>query len=320
MTLQKDNPSHPDTILPSLRDIAFVCPLCRGELDVADQAYRCEPCSSTYPLHGGIPDFRVFADPYISLRQDAQRTELVLGVLEEYDLRRLLDYYWSHSDITPPDLKAKFIRNALLAERRGRRLVQVLENGPFRQSAIPRRVLEVGSGTGNFLVAAAGRYEQVVGTDIAMRWLHISRRRAREAGQADPALVCCCAEHLPFADRTFDLAVSSATLEFTREPGRALAEGSRVLRNGGGFLLNTANRYSIAVNPYAYLWGLDICRAPGNPATFAGGGKLRSTWCECFRSERLNSSRSSTSRLWRSLFPTSTMSRCKPSRRSHVCK
>jgi SAM-dependent methyltransferase len=247
---------HPDSVLESLRDFAFVCPLCHGDLDVVGEAYCCAPCERTYPLQGGIPDFRVFPDPYLDFEAERRRTELILAALDRYPFEPLLEYYWSLSDITPPLLRAKFIRNALLAEQRARRVLDILGDGTFRRRVVARRVLEVGSGTGNFLAAAAPRYDQVIGTDIAMRWLHVSRRRFRDAGQPEPALVCCCAEYLPFPDGVFDLAVSYATLEFTRDPGRALAECARILRGDGALYLNTANRFSIAPDPYAYLWGV----------------------------------------------------------------
>lgn len=247
---------HPDGILRSLQDIAFVCPRCRGELDVADDAYRCAPCAAAYPLQGGIPDFRVFSDPYLDFPAERRRTEFILAALDQHTFASLLDYYWSLSDITPPPLRAKFVRNALLGERRARRVLGLLEDGTFHRAVAAKRVLEVGSGTGNFLVAAAGHYETVIGTDIAMRWLHVSRRRFRDAGLPEPALVCCCAEALPFADATFDLVVNCSTVEFTRDPGQVFAEAARTLRRDGCLFVNTANRYSVAADPYAYLWGV----------------------------------------------------------------
>jgi ubiquinone/menaquinone biosynthesis C-methylase UbiE len=96
----------------------------------------------------------------------------------------------------------------------------------------------------------------VIGTDIAMRWLHVSRRRFMDRGLPIPPLVCCCAEHLPFPDGTFDLAVCSATLEFTRNQDQTLSECARALCRGGSLYLSTVNRFSIAQNPYVYLWGV----------------------------------------------------------------
>src|SRR4051812_11362084 len=107
-----DRPSLPSSLLPSLSRINFVCPLCRGELDVLNEAYLCTGCEKTYPLHGGIPDFRVFQDPYLDFQEDHKRTEIVLAALEQFNFEELLEYYWTFSDVTPDALRPKFIRSA----------------------------------------------------------------------------------------------------------------------------------------------------------------------------------------------------------------
>ncbi|MGH7790876.1 MAG: class I SAM-dependent methyltransferase, partial [Thermodesulfobacteriota bacterium] len=99
-------------------------------------------------------------------------------------------------------------------------------------------------------------YEQVIGIDIAMRWLHVSRRRFMDIGLPVPPLVCCCAEYLPFPDGMFDLVVASATLEFVHDQQKALSECARCLNDNGSLYINTVNRFSIAQDPYAYLWGV----------------------------------------------------------------
>jgi SAM-dependent methyltransferase len=244
-------PQHPPSLLPANRTLEFVCPLCRGDLAVEGDAYACPACDREYPLLGGIPDFRVFPDPFLSVEDDRERTSRILDVLERHTLPSLLEFYWSLSDITPAELRPKYVQSALHGESRARRLWRLL---PEPHGTAPR-VLEIGSGTGNFLaVAVAGA--SVVGTDIAMRWLHVSRRRFLDRGLPVPPLVCCCAEYLPFRDAHFDRVVSAATLEFVRDPEQALGEAARVLRSGGSMLVNTANRYSPACDPYSHLRGV----------------------------------------------------------------
>jgi ubiquinone/menaquinone biosynthesis C-methylase UbiE/uncharacterized protein YbaR (Trm112 family) len=254
--LQQSKITYPDGLLPSLREMSFVCPLCRGELNVLEDGYACEACPRTYRLHAGIPDFRVFPDPYLNWQEDRERTEIVLKALDKYKLEELLEYYWSFSDITPVDLRAKFIRSVRLGEARARRSVEMLDEENTGIPGPKKRILEIGSGTGNFLAEAIGGYEKVVGVDIAMRWLHVSRRRFMDRGLPVPALVCCCAEYLPFADASFDVVTMTSTLEFTADQEKVLSECERVLAGSGTLYINSVNRFSLASDPYAYLWGV----------------------------------------------------------------
>jgi len=43
----------------------FCCPLCKGGLRDDQAAYYCAACEKRFPVVLGIPDFRVFPDPYI---------------------------------------------------------------------------------------------------------------------------------------------------------------------------------------------------------------------------------------------------------------
>jgi SAM-dependent methyltransferase len=243
-------------------DVAFVCPACRGPLTARRGTFACGACIRAYPVLDGIPDFRVFPDPYLDVEEDRRRTAKVLEALDQHDLRGLLEYYWSLSDITPVELRRTFIRGALQGEAKARRLLRVLEEGASPGSDPPQSLLEVGSGTGALLVAAAERVPRVVGVDIAMRWLHLSRRRFLDHGLPMPTLVCACAERLPFPDGSFDVVVSAATLEMTRDPGQALAESARVLAPRGTALVNTGNRFSLAREPHVQLWGVGFLPRP----------------------------------------------------------
>ena len=94
-------------------------------------------------------------------------------------------------------------------------------------------VLEVGCGTGVLTRLLAGRpdVETVVGVDLAASLLDKARDLA--AGIRNVRFQEADARSLPFADASFDVAVFDSTLSHVPEPGRALAEASRVLRPHG---------------------------------------------------------------------------------------
>jgi ubiquinone/menaquinone biosynthesis C-methylase UbiE/uncharacterized protein YbaR (Trm112 family) len=244
--------------LPARNTVALVCPKCRGPLTEVVDAFRCDPCGTDYPLHAGIPDFRLFPDPYLNWEEDRNRTNFVLQALPRLSLPDLLQHYWGVSDVTPEALRGNFIRSVLLGERKAERIVRLLGETETVKGARWGRALEVGSGTGNFLAVAARTCDRVVGVDIAMRWLHVSRRRFLDKKVETPTLVCGCAEHLPFPDKYFELVVCNATLEFARDQDRLFAECARVLKDDGIVYISTVNRFSLTQDPYVYLWGVGL--------------------------------------------------------------
>lgn len=79
-----------------------------------------------------------------------------------------------------------------------------------------------------------GQDVRYVAADIAPAMLERTAEGARERGVADLVeTVEADVEHLPFADATFDLAVSFTGLHCFPRPGAAVAEIGRVLKPGG---------------------------------------------------------------------------------------
>ncbi len=100
-------------------------------------------------------------------------------------------------------------------------------------------VLDIAGGTGDLaraFAARAGALGQVVLTDINEAMLRVGRDRLLDEGQViDTA--ACDAEHLPFANDTFDLASVAFGLRNMTHKDAALAEMCRVLRPGGRLLV-----------------------------------------------------------------------------------
>ncbi len=89
------------------------------------------------------------------------------------------------------------------------------------------RVLDVGTGTGIVARELATRGCQIVGVDVSGPMLEHARARVPEGTFVEAA-----AEALPFADASFDAAVSAQAFHWFDQP-KALFEIARVVRPGG---------------------------------------------------------------------------------------
>lgn len=94
------------------------------------------------------------------------------------------------------------------------------------------RVLDVAAGNGNASLAAARRFAEVTATDYVPALLEGARERAR-AEHLTLAFRPADAERLPFADGSFDVALSTFGVMFTPDQMQAASELSRILRRGG---------------------------------------------------------------------------------------
>ena len=113
--------------------------------------------------------------------------------------------------------------------------------GPVRGE----RILDVACGGGYLLKEAGGRGLTLSGLDIAQAALD---RTAKIVPQAD--LRQGEAEHMPFADGSFDIVTCLGSLEHFLEPSRALEEMRRVLAPGGRAIVAIPNQW----------WAYDMAR------------------------------------------------------------
>jgi ubiquinone/menaquinone biosynthesis C-methylase UbiE len=130
-------------------------------------------------------------------------------------------------------------------------------------------VLDVAAGNGNATLAAARRFGRVTSTD----YVGASLERGKERAIAERLTVNfqeADAEALPFADGSFDVALSTFGVMFTPNQEKAAAELVRVVRQNGkiglanwtpdgfiGQILKTVGRYApppAGIKP-ATLWG-----------------------------------------------------------------
>jgi ubiquinone/menaquinone biosynthesis C-methylase UbiE len=117
-------------------------------------------------------------------------------------------------------------------------------------------VLDVAAGNGNATLAAARRFARVTSTDYVAALLERGKERAA-AERLAVNFQEADAGALPFADGSFDLALSTFGVMFTPDQEKAAAELVRVVRKGGkiglanwtpdgfiGQLLKTVGKYA----------------------------------------------------------------------------
>jgi SAM-dependent methyltransferase len=98
--------------------------------------------------------------------------------------------------------------------------------------------IELGCGTGYVSAWLARRGARPVGVDLSPVQLETARRLQREHGLEFP-LHELSAEELPFADASFDLAISEYGACLWADPYKWVAEAARVLRPGGRLIFLT---------------------------------------------------------------------------------
>ena len=135
---------------------------------------------------------------------------------------------------------ATYDTSAVLHREVARRLFEHLD--PIRIE--PRRIVDLGCGTGPAFESMGKRYPQaqLIGIDFSMAMLHRARGRTswlrRALGHGGPRLVCADAERLPLAHGSVDFIFSNLALQWCR-PENIFVEAARVLPPGGLLMFST---------------------------------------------------------------------------------
>lgn len=234
--------------------IELVCPRCWGELHErpstaahVDRVLHCAACPHDYEVVLGIPDLRIFPDPYISAIGDQVKGRMLATTFEDSDLAAMARLYYHITPETPPrDVELNLVRLQGAVARASATLTSLDASlGPLRGE----RLLEVGCGTAPMLIATADRFPWRVGVDVSFRWLVMARRRLADHGVEVP-LVAACGEALPFRNGTFDTVLMDSYLEITADQDAALEGAARVLAPKGRLVASTPNRFSVGPDPH----------------------------------------------------------------------
>ncbi|MGK7868150.1 class I SAM-dependent methyltransferase [Falsiroseomonas sp. E2-1-a20] len=120
----------------------------------------------------------------------------------------------------------------------------VLHTHPGEGGPPPRRVLDIGCGSGGGLIYAAALWPEAMITGVDCSFAGIAAARRRVRGVPNIRLLRCGGHALPLPDQSFDLAAGVGSLT---NIGAApfLAEAARVLRPGGILSISAGTGWSV---------------------------------------------------------------------------
>jgi SAM-dependent methyltransferase/uncharacterized protein YbaR (Trm112 family) len=236
------------------------CPACRGRLGacafrgtatrVLDGVLVCESCRQSYTIDEGM--LELVSGPLVDRERRTRFAERWAAELTAASIR-LNGGPPSDADVT-----------AQLAQRRHfdwfadnqAQSYSEYQTSPFwvaedrltferwrRRFAPPTWILDVGCANGRSAWPMLRSGATVVGCDISPKLVRQAISRAEADGTADRAtfLVADC-DRLPFADGSFDVAVTYGVLHHLPDPARACHEIQRVLGGDGVHLGSENNR------------------------------------------------------------------------------
>ena len=122
------------------------------------------------------------------------------------------------------------------------KLVLAIELGLVLKELFPQpgeNILDAGCGSGIFTSPIAERETRITGVDLSSPMLKYARSRL-----PGESFLVADMNALPFADCTFDKAVSITALEFIQNGEQALSELFRVTCSGGWVVVGTLNSLS----------------------------------------------------------------------------
>lgn len=198
------------------------CPTDGGSLREAAGILTCASCGAEYRSVEGVP---LLVPPSLSA-QHAHQREYFDAEFSSFDTYRVDD--WRRS----------FIERMFLA------LGVESRTGPY---------LDVGvGGSGATVIEAAREGVEAAGCDLSVEGVVRAARFASSEGLADrTTFVVCAAEHLPFANESFQAVSAVALLEHLDDDHAAAAELARVLHPGGRLWVTVPHAYRY-MPPYVW--------------------------------------------------------------------
>ncbi|MBN2014963.1 MAG: class I SAM-dependent methyltransferase [Candidatus Altiarchaeota archaeon] len=110
----------------------------------------------------------------------------------------------------------------------------------FTEPKKKKKVLDIGCGTGSYVLEFKRNGMGVVGMDVSRKMLKIAKNKVEGCD-----FVFGDAKNLPFKDNSFDLVTLITILEYVDDPEKIIQEGKRVLEKDGKIILCVLNKFSL---------------------------------------------------------------------------
>jgi ubiquinone/menaquinone biosynthesis C-methylase UbiE len=204
-----------------------------------------------------IPDLRTREDLYMPNDQDTAQALKLADAYEHCDFHALLELYFDLNPEIDGAQRRSQLHHITTADSRAARWLEAigtqLPDGP---------ILDLGCGSGSSIETFLKSGREVVGIDVAMRWLMIASKRLEQNHCKHVRLYCGNAEALPFPDGEFAAVIAGDVIEHVTDAKATIAEAYRVLKPGGVLFMATPNRFSLAMEPHVKLWGVGFLPRP----------------------------------------------------------
>lgn len=122
----------------------------------------------------------------------------------------------------------------------------------WNASLLADKILDIGCGTGKFLIEVAKAGGDAVGIELSDGRIADAHERAKNAG-VPIEVVKGFGESLPFPAELFGFVNMSELIEHVQDPHRVLSEVYRVLKTGGMAYMSVPNRFGIW-DPHAHVY------------------------------------------------------------------
>ena len=118
-----------------------------------------------------------------------------------------------------------------------------------------KRALDLGCGTGHYLIQLHSMGFQCFGADISEEMLQRTRDKFISSKSNDLTLINSDCYKLPIDDNYFDLIICIGVLEYLDSEKKALIEMKRIILPGGFVIVTFPNFYKLRnlLNPYYYI-------------------------------------------------------------------